>query len=160
MGGGLRPIPRCIARATIRLEFCTVALVALSQNFAKEASCMFSLAKRLFAIAALLIALPVLANAQTSRVEGMALNGDYIKDNTEIYSWPASITNVGNLVYGEFGNSDFPKGSFDRGMGAVLGNLWDGRYGTWAIHMREITPNLAQGDVANGFDPNTHHDQS
>ena len=121
---------------------------------------MFSNSKRLFAIAALLLTLPVMAHAQTSRVEGMALNGDYIKDYTAIYGWPSSITNVGNLVYGEFGNSNFPKGSYDRGVGAVLGNLWDGRFGTWGIHMHEITPDLTQGDVNNGVDPNTNTNQS
>src|SRR5690348_13786003 len=121
---------------------------------------MFSNSKRLFAIAALLLTLPVMAHAQTSRVEGMALNGDYIKDYTAIYGWPSSITNVGNLVYGVYGNSNFQKGSYDRGGSAVLDNLWDGRFGTWGIHMHEITPDLTQGDVNNGVDPNTNTNQT
>lgn len=94
---------------------------------------------KLFAVAVLAIALPVVANAQSSRVEGMALQGDYIKDYTAIFTYPSQVPHVGNLVYGEFGNP-----SFDRGMGAVLGNLWEGRYGTWALHLRETTPSLGQ----------------
>src|SRR5213593_2022241 len=88
--------------------------------------------------AALALALPVVASAQTSRVEGMALQGDYIKDYTSIYTYTSSLTNVGNLIYGELGTSTVD----DRGVGVVLGNLWDGRYGIWSIHMREITPSL------------------
>ncbi len=38
-------------------------------------------------------------------------------------------------------------------MGAVLTNLWDGRYGIWAIHLREQTPSLGQGDVMTGPNP-------
>ena len=92
----------------------------------------------LIAIAALLIALPVAANAQTSRVEGMALQGDYIKDFTGIYTYPSQVSNVGNLIYGEFGNDAVGINLIDdRAVGAVLGNLWDGRFGTWAIHIRE-----------------------
>lgn len=128
---------------------------------------MFSTSKRLIAIAALLLAIPVAVNAQTARVEGMALQGDYIKDYTAIYSWPAQVGNVGNLIYGEFGNSEFPNGSYDRAVGGVLGNLFDGRFGTWAVHLREHTPNLGQGDVAShshpgvaGFDPNNHSNQA
>ena len=128
---------------------------------------MFSNPKRLIAIAALLLAIPVVANAQTSRVEGMSIQGDYIKDYSAIYQWPSQVSNVGNLVYGEFGNSDFPNGSYDRAVGAVLGNLWDGRFGTWAIHLHENTPNLGSGDVAShahpgvsGFDPNNNSNQA
>ena len=128
---------------------------------------MFSNPKRLIAIAALLLAIPVVANAQTSRVEGMAIQGDYIKDYTGIYQYPSQVTNVGNLIYGEFGNSDFPNGSYDRGVGSVLNNLFDGRFGTWAIHLKENTPNLGSGDVAShahpgvaGFDPNNHSNQA
>jgi len=93
---------------------------------------------KMFAVAALALALPVVANAQSSRVEGMDLQGDYIKDYTSIYSYPSSVSHVGNLVYGEFG------GGADRGVGAVLGNLWEGRLGTWAIHLRQFEPQLGQ----------------
>jgi len=93
---------------------------------------------KLVAIAAFALALPVVANAQSSRVEGMALQGDYIKDYTGIYTYTSSVSHVGNLVYGEFG------GGSDRQVGAVLGNLWDGRFGTWGIHLRQWEPSLGQ----------------
>jgi hypothetical protein len=116
-----------------------------------------------FAVLALLMALPVVASAQTSRVEGMAIQGDYIKDYTGIYTYLSGVTGVGNLVYGELGQT----GPFDRAVGAVLGNLWDGRYGTWAIHMREVTPQLGQGDNSSspapgfgGSDPNFNSNES
>jgi hypothetical protein len=118
---------------------------------------------KLFAVAALAIALPVVANAQSSRVEGMALQGDYVKDWTGIFTYTSQVSHVGNLVYGEFGDGGFS----DRGMGAVLGNLWEGRYGTWALHLRETTPALGQattnshpGFGAGGADLNENDDHS
>lgn len=96
---------------------------------------------KLVAIATLALALPVVANAQSSRVEGMALQGDYIKDYTSIYSYPSSVSHVGNLVYGEFG------GGSDRAVGAVLGNLWEGRFGTWGVHLRQWDPSLGQATM-------------
>jgi len=115
-----------------------------------------------------MLALPVLAHAQTSRVEGMSLQGDYIKDYTGIYTYTSGVSSVGNLVYGELGTAPGTPGAlFDRSVGAVLGNLWDGRYGTWAIHLRSLTPQLGQGDAtaqpnpgALGFDPNTNSNES
>jgi len=82
-----------------------------------------------FAALALMLALPVAAFAQTARVEGMALQGDYIKDYTGIYTYLSGVPSVGNLVYGELG-SNAAATPTDRGVGAVLGNLWDGRFGT------------------------------
>jgi hypothetical protein len=119
-------------------------------------------------VLAMAVSLPTAVFAQTARVEGMALMGDYIKDYTGIYTYPSEVSNVGNLVYGEFGitNSSFSS-PVDRGVGAVLGNLWDGRYGTWAIHLREFTPGLGQGDAISsttpgqlGFDPNFNASES
>lgn len=130
---------------------------------------------------ALALALPVVASASTSRVEGMALQGDYIKDYTNIYTFPSQVCCVGNLVYGELGNELFrtfttgPEGevvvrrpeTLDRSVGAVLGNLWDGRYGVIAIHLREETPALGQGDAfsqpgtgVTGIDPNEHTNEA
>jgi hypothetical protein len=122
--------------------------------------------KRLLLAALMLTALPVSAFAQTSRVEGMHVQGDYIKDYTGIYTYTSGVTNVGNLVYGELGNiNGFT--TLDRSVGVVLGNLWDGRLGTWAIHLREETPQLGQGDAFSspapgsfGFDPNVHTNES
>jgi hypothetical protein len=76
---------------------------------------------------------------------------------------------VGNLIYGGLGNNgSFGTATSDRSMGAVLGNLWEGRLGTWAIHLREQTPQLGQGDAAsppapgfvNPHDPNVHTSES
>ena len=117
--------------------------------------------------AALSLALPVMALAQTSRVEGMALQGDYIKDYSGIYTYTSGVSNVGNLIYGELGTAGpLAPATNDRSVGAVLGNLWDGRFGTWAIHLREQTPNLGQGDASShgapgiGSDPNTNTNES
>ncbi len=113
---------------------------------------------RIAVAVATLAILPVLAHASTSRLQGMALPGDYTKDYTAIYGWPSSLTGVGNLVYGELGNdlvnlnSSNPY-SYERAMGAVLTNLWDGRFGTWGIHLREETPSLGQGDQMTGANP-------
>jgi hypothetical protein len=130
--------------------------------------------KSLVLAAAVVVALPVVASAQTSRLQGMTLQGDYVKDYTNIYSYPSCLTSVGNLVYGELGNTG-GTGSFlapgavnDRAMGAVLGNLWDGRFGIWGIHMRQTTPVLGGGDsnhppsVGPGSpfgDPNTNNNE-
>lgn len=124
-------------------------------------------AKILVLGAALALALPAVASAQMSRVEGMAIQGDFIKDWSGIFTYTSQVANVGNLVYGELGNVSSPPVTFDRSVGAVIGNLWEGRLGTWAIHLREQTPNLGQGDAASGSgpgafgsDPNTHTSES
>jgi hypothetical protein len=114
--------------------------------------------------ALLVMALPVVAFAQTSRLEGMTLQGDYVKDYTAIYTYPSQVPNVGNLVYGELGNTGgVGTAVADRSVGAILGNLFDGRFGTWALHLRQITPQMGQGDVVSsptsgtiGGDPNVN----
>jgi hypothetical protein len=128
--------------------------------------------RKYLALLGLTFALPVVANAQTSRVEGMDLQGDYIKDYTGMYTYTSSVNNVGNLVYGELGVSPsvlpFPASiPVDRSVGAVMGDLWEGRYGAWAVHLREFTPQLGQGDRVSspapgdlGFDPNFHANES
>lgn len=131
----------------------------------------FRVVKWLFLASLFLLVFPVAAGASTARVEGMAIQGDYIKDYTGIYTYLSNVCCVGNLVYGELGNTmvtGATEGTIDdRAMGAVLGNLWDGRYGTWAIHMRELTAQLGQGDAVTdpgigfgGFDPNLNTNQS
>lgn len=129
--------------------------------------------RRVFMAAVALAALPVIAQAQTSRVEGMSLPGDYIKDYTGIYTYTSGVVNVGNLVYGELGNAGLTNPNSggpitaDRSVGAVLQNLFDGKLGTWAIHLREETPALGQGDnfsqpnIGNGgIDPNENTNES
>src|SRR5437667_4321345 len=102
---------------------------------------------------ALVTALPVSALAQTARVEWMALQGDYIKDYTNIWTYLSGVSTVGNLVYGELGTSDLTGDPRDRGVSAVLGNISGGRLGTWAIHLHQQTPNLGQGDATSGPNP-------
>jgi hypothetical protein len=112
------------------------------------------------------LALPVVAHGQTARVEGLALQGDYIKDYSSIFTYPSQVSNVGNLVYGELGRVVASPGgnvNVDRSVGTVLGNLWDGRFGTWGVHLRQFTPQLGQGDAFStpnpgdgGADPNVN----
>jgi hypothetical protein len=102
----------------------------------------------------------------------MAMQGDYLKDYTGIYTYTSGVANVGNLIYGELGllPPGFSPAAFspaDKSVGAVIGNLWDGRYGAWAVHLREFTPALGQGDAISsvgpgdiGSDPNTHSSES
>ncbi len=108
--------------------------------------------KWLLLASVLLIAFPVVAGASTSRLAGMGTQGDYIKDYANIFGYPSCVPNVGNLVYGEFGVvTDYDENwseyfmTEDRAVGAVLGNLFDGRFGTFGIHMREYAPALGTG---------------
>src|SRR5258707_15842551 len=102
--------------------------------------------RRVILAVAALMALPTLALAQSSRVEGMSLPGDYIKDYTAIYTYTSCVTGVGNLVYGELGNVNAATATGvhpgDRAMGAVLQNLFDAKVGTWPVHLRDETPQL------------------
>lgn len=108
--------------------------------------------KWLILASVLLIAFPVVAGASTSRIAGMGVQGDYVKDYTNIFGYPSCVSGVGNLVYGEFGqvtDYDYNYSEYfqteDRAVGAVLGNLFDGKYGTFGFHMREYSPALGFG---------------
>ncbi len=92
---------------------------------------------RILSTLSLLAVLPAVAAASPARVQSLNVPMDYIKDYTNIYTYVSGVGSVGNLVYVEptAGNES---------MGAVLGNLWDGRVGTWAIHMRRFHPSLGQ----------------
>src|SRR5262245_62635608 len=92
---------------------------------------------RILSAITLMAVIPVAAFASPARVAGLNVPGDYIKDYTGIYTYISGVTSVGNLVYVE------PTPG-NQSMGAVLGNLWDGRLGTWAIHLREFHPALGQ----------------
>ncbi|HET9327213.1 MAG TPA: hypothetical protein VFQ05_10595 [Candidatus Eisenbacteria bacterium] len=115
---------------------------------------MHSRIAKILVLGALMLALPLLAHAQTSRVEGMAIQGDYIKDYTGIFTYTSGVSNVGNLVYGELGvaTGGVP---VDRSVGAVMGDWFEGRMGAWAIHMRQFTPQLGQGDATSNPAPGT-----
>ncbi len=113
---------------------------------------MHSRIAKILVLGALMLALPLVAMAQTSRVEGMSIQGDYIKDYTGMYTYTSAVSNVGNLIYGELGVSTGGTPT-DRAVGAVMGDWWQGRYGTWAIHMRQFTPQLGQGDATSNPAP-------
>ena len=105
--------------------------------------------KLLVLVTVLLLAFPVVAGASTARIQGLGTQGDYIKDYTNIFTYPSCVPAVGNLVYGEFGvvtNYDNNWNEYftteDRSVGAVLGNLFDGKFGTFGFHMREYSPAL------------------
>jgi hypothetical protein len=118
--------------------------------------------KWLLLASVLLIAFPVVAGASTSRIAGMGVQGDYVKDYTNIFGYPSCVSGVGNLVYGEFGqvtDYDYNYSEYfmteDRAVGAVLGNLFDGKFGTFGFHMREYSPALGFG-----FQPYIGYDAS
>ena len=126
--------------------------------------------KSMVLFALILMALPVAAFAQTSRLEGMALQGDYVKDYTSIYTYPSQVPNVGNLAYAEMGNTGGFGGLLNpgntvaqRAFGSVLGNLFDGRFGAFALHLHQVTPPLGLGSdpsLDTNRDPNTNnHEQ-
>lgn len=94
---------------------------------------------RIFAALACLAVIPAVAFASSSRIQGMNVPGDYVKDYTGIFTYVSGIGSVGNLVYVEPGNF-----TTDNGMGAVLGNLWEGRLGTWGVNLRQFSPTLGQ----------------
>jgi hypothetical protein len=115
---------------------------------------------RILSVVALAAVLPSVALASGARVAGLNVPGDYIKDYTGIFTYVSGVNNVGNLVYTE-------PNSGNETMGAVLGNLWEGRLGTWGVHLRRFHPALGQslaGDpITNsaigfpvGTDPNTN----
>jgi hypothetical protein len=148
-----------------RLKCPDTCFVALTVHLQGGNKTMFNRKLSTLAAVVFLSALPVVASASTARLEGMTLPGDYTSDYTSIYSWPATITGLGNLVYGELGSTT--ASTSDKAMGAVLPNMWDGKYGVWAIHLRQMTPSLGQGDTQTnpapgsaGFDPNSNGNQS
>jgi hypothetical protein len=113
-----------------------------------------------------MIALPIVASAQNARVQGLGIQGDYIKDWTGILGYPGGVSAQGNLIWGEMGSLIAPN-TLDRAVGAVLGNLFDGRGGTWAIFLREeATPlgsNSSEAHAATGnegSDPNVNTNSS
>ncbi len=116
---------------------------------------------------ALLIALPAAALAQSARVDGMAIQGDYIKDYTGMLAYPGQVSAVGNMVFGELGDLGGLPDTHDRAVGAVIGNLWEGRAGTWAAFLRQEANPIGQADNLQqpntgfyGDDPNSNQNSS
>jgi hypothetical protein len=117
--------------------------------------------KRFFVAAAIACIVPAAAFASTARMTGLNVPGDYTKDYTGMFTYLSTVNSTGNLVYAEAGSMDGYYSNDDRGMGAVLPNLFDGKAGVWAIHMRTWDPALGQswwGAPINGggrfYDPN------
>jgi hypothetical protein len=100
---------------------------------------------QVFAAISLLTILPTLAMASTARVNAMNVPGDYIKDYTGMFTYMSGVSSVGNLVYAE------PSGSGNQAMGAVLGNLFEGRLGVWSVNLRRFAPALGQSLNGNSF---------
>jgi hypothetical protein len=123
--------------------------------------------KWLLLASVLLIAFPVVAGASTSRIAGMGIQGDYIKDYTNVYTYLSNVSCVGNVVYGELGNWDSHSDTNDRAVGAIIGNLFDGNFGTIGIRLSEETSQLGQADANtpigagyDGWDPNSNTNHS
>jgi hypothetical protein len=113
---------------------------------------------RILSAISLLVVIPTVAFASSSRVAGLNVPGDYIKDYTGMFTYVSGVNTVGNLVYTE-------PNTGNEALGAVLGNLFEGRMGTWAIHMRRFSPALGQSMRGNPIattgllgvqDPNTN----
>jgi len=97
---------------------------------------------RILSSLSLLVVLPAVALASSSRVASMDVPGDYIKDYTGIFTYVSGVNSVGNLVYAEPNTNN-------EALGAVMGNLWEGRLGTWGFHMRRFAPTLGQSMFGN-----------
>jgi hypothetical protein len=101
--------------------------------------------KRFILVATLASMVPAVAFASTSRMVGLNVPGDYTKDYTGMFTYLSSVNSTGNLIYAETGTSVAFIGPIDdRGMGAVLPNLFDGKAGVWAIHMRHFNAAMGQ----------------
>ena len=112
--------------------------------------------KRFIVVAAVACMVPAVAFASTARMTGLNIPVDYTKDYTGMFTYLSSINSTGNLVYAEAGSMAGSTTIEDRGMGAVLPNLFDGKAGVWAIHMRHYFPALGQSwwgaPINGGFD--------
>jgi len=114
---------------------------------------------RILSAISLLVVIPAVAFASASRVAGLNVPGDYIKDYTGMFTYVSGVNTVGNLVYTE-------PNTGNEALGAVLGNLFEGRMGTWALHLRRFAPDLGQSVSGNPIatsalpgvfgDPNTN----
>lgn len=103
---------------------------------------MHKILSRTFALLALVAVLPTAAFASASRISGMNVPGDYVKDYTGIHTYVSGVSSVGNLIW--------VNPSDNQGMGAVLQNLFGGRFGTFAVNINNDAMGLGQstaGDV-------------
>lgn len=123
--------------------------------------------KRFIVVAAVACMVPAVAFASTARMTGLGVPGDYVKDYTGMFTYLSCVNSTGNLVYAETGTMLGWNSVEDRGMGAVLPNLFDGKAGVWALHLRRYHPALGQSwwgaPINSGFesyDPNQNTSSS
>ncbi len=122
--------------------------------------------KRFMVVAAVASMLPAVAFASTARMTGLNVPMDYTKDFTGMFTYTSCVNSVGNLVYADAGTYFYSGTPHDQGVGAVLPNLFDGKAGVWAIHMRNWAPALGQSwfltpiNGGNSFDPNQNTNTS
>ncbi|MCE9628178.1 MAG: hypothetical protein K8R56_09715, partial [Candidatus Eisenbacteria bacterium] len=88
----------------------------------------------------LAVLVPSSAMASSARIAGLNVPGDYVKDDTGMFTYLSAVASSSNQVWIE-------PGAVEPAMGAVLGNLWDGRTGTWALHLRRFAPQLGQATI-------------
>lgn len=112
-------------------------------------------------LAALGPGLPAPAPATTARVVGLNVAADFTNDPTAMFTFLTAVTASGSHAYLDAGSVTGATGNGDRAMGAVLADLWEGRAGVWAIHLRQLNPALGQPWIGLpivpgylGFDPN------
>lgn len=117
---------------------------------------MNHLIKRFILVAAVASMVPAVAFASTARITGLNIPMDYTKDYTGMFTYLSCVNSTGNLVYAETGSMDGYYTIGDRAMGAVLPNLFEGRAGVWALHLRQFHPALGQSwwgaPINSGFD--------
>jgi len=129
------------------------------------------LSAKLLALALLVVALPSVAHASAARIEGLGLQGDYVMDYNNVFTYPSLVTQYQNLVYGDLGKKSLPGGSLNdfednnqnprlddanRAMGAILGNLWGGKIGVWSVNFNENASPISPALGAQYFNRNAN----
>ena len=129
------------------------------------------LSAKLLALALLVVALPSVAFASSARIEGLGLQGDYVMDYNNVFTYPSLVTQYQNLVYGDLGKKSLPGGSLNdfqdnnqnprlddanRAMGAILGNLWGGKIGVWSVNFNENASPISPALGAQYFNRNAN----
>src|SRR5262245_38172562 len=118
-GGGATARNRVVVHRPLWKRLASASWLRSSTGKPKEVVSMFPRhLKTLIVLAsAVVLALPVVASAQTARVVGLGVQGDYIKDYTNIFPYPGTLPTVGNLVIGELGVDNLILGVDHRAVG-------------------------------------------
>jgi hypothetical protein len=130
------------------------------------------LSAKLLALALLVVALPSVAFASSTRIDGLGLQGDYVMDYNNVFTYPSLVTQYQNLVYGDLGNKNVlgtgdlnnfqdnnqnPRlNDRNRAMGAILGNLWGGKIGVWSVNFNENATAISPALGAQYFNRNAN----